>query len=93
MSDSITEYRLTFEMGDRFWSSQHENCEHKNNFAPIWDEIPWEENPIVKCTLDPSVIDQFNQLKLWAETKEQPIRNVTLETRQIAPRPWEPYEP
>lgn len=33
--------------------------------------------------------DQYNKLKEWSETKEQPIRNVKLEQRPVDEGNWE----
>ena len=49
------------------------------NFAPVWDRIPWEYRLIERETSDErSARDQFNKLKEWAETHEQPIKDVEL---------------
>lgn len=51
-----------------------------------WDALPW--HPVVNETDDDSCLDQYRQLKEWAETHEQPIRNVKLE-RQVSQPAWE----
>lgn len=73
-------------MADPYWASQHEECAHKNDFSELWDEIPWKF--VEKITLDHSVIDQYNRLKVWESTQSQPVKNVQLMTRVIRPPEW-----
>ena len=89
MTKEVTEYRLSWEMPDRFWADGYRNV---TDYTDVWDYIPWKE-PTVKISTDYNqIIGQYRMLKQWASTKQQPIRNVVLERRKYTPTDWEPYE-
>jgi len=54
----------------------------------IWPQFDWDGltswHRVKKITDNPW--QQYNQLKVWAASREQPIRNVTLEQREV-PQP------
>jgi hypothetical protein len=88
-----TEYRLSWEMPDMFTAADLEARFGRDLRGHLsdeeWDALPWKA-PTVRITTDPW--DQYNGLKQWAETREQPIRNVRLE-RRVVPDPGEGWEP
>lgn len=51
----------------------------------VWPRFDWDSltswHRTEKITDNPW--QQYNQLKAWAESREQPIRNVTLERRPV----------
>ena len=50
-----------------------------------WDALPWSQ--VVNITDDhDGAHDQYTVLAQWADTHEQPIRNVKIEQRQ--PNEW-----
>lgn len=56
-----------------------------------WDALPdWHRTTVV--FVGNERMRQYHTLKRWAETHEQPIRNVTLEKREIV-SPDEGWEP
>lgn len=87
------EYRLTWEMPD---SRQVEIIEHRygkniwGKLAPDgWDKLAWRQTNRVDDRFT-DIADQAAQLQLWANTHEQPIRNVILERRPKNVSGWEP---
>ena len=89
MPEEVTEYRLSWEMPDPHWAAQYPSV---YDFSNVWEYIPWPNNPTVKVTTEHSVLNQYRMLKRWSATKEQPIRNVTIEWRRYTPTEWEPYQ-
>ena len=92
MSENV-EYRLTFESISPFQADEMEQRHGKGVWPRLaehaWDALSWRK-PTVKITTDPW--DQYRTLKRWADTHEQPIRNVILEQRP-APLPDEGWTP
>lgn len=90
----ITEFKLSWEMPDPHWAYLICGEAEAFDFAPIWDSIPWRTHPTVKIV--PSfedIRDQYATLRMWEDTKTQPIRNVKLEVRAYIPSPWQPFTP
>lgn len=85
-----TEYRLTWEMPDARAVVEYE-AQHGGD---VWTRLPWTDDwfdswhAVSRVTTDPW--DQHKTLKAWAESREQPIRNVELERRDIRPDDWQP---
>jgi len=84
-------YRLTFETLDMIFVSDMEARKGEKCWLTIgkyqWETLPW--HPIVKeATENTGILDQHAQLKQWAQTHEQPIRNVKLE-RLVSQPVWE----
>lgn len=92
----MIEYRLSWQSIDSHQADRMERYHGRKVWAKLsdeeWEGLEWQ-TPTVRIDGErPS--DQFNTLKGWAETREQPIRNVKLEQRE-APEPdsgWEPAE-
>jgi vancomycin resistance protein YoaR len=75
-----TEYRLSWES-----PSPHECAVIEAQYGhDVWPTYNWESifswHRTEKITDDASA--QYNTLKAWAKTREQPIRNVRLEQRE-----------
>lgn len=100
MNDNY-EYRLSWEMPKNHWwvAAQEDRfgravwvAEWEANQwdSPEWQSVEW--SPVTRIDTNPW--DQYNGLSKWADTHEQPIRNVKLE-RRTHPNPdegWEVYE-
>lgn len=75
--------RLTFETLSPFVAADIEYRRGRTvwpsmDFSALW---PWYKS-VVEFTGDDRM-DQYRTLKSWAETRQQPIRNVKLEEREI----------
>lgn len=80
------EYRLTWESIDPRWAYYF--VAQKGSYQDLWDEGAWDTLPWQPPTVriggeDSGIHGQHNQLKRWAETHTEPIRNVVLERREI----------
>ena len=90
---TVVEYRLSWEMPTDHWLIAAIEAEHGKDVWPTYD---WDSLGEWKTTTavfhDGARMDQYNTLKRWAATREQPIRNVVLEQREvIAPdEGWKP---
>lgn len=96
MTRKVTEYRLSWESVDSFFCATAEQRFGRD----VWQRTSWDEFIPEHQWHTTSVVftegrwDQYNLVRKWADTHEQPIRNVRLEKRQ-SPNPdegWEPYE-
>lgn len=78
MSD---EYRVSWEMPSTTYVATAETLRGAKCWPSFdWDEIPeWHE--VSRITTNPW--DQYNTLSEWARTREQPIRNVRLQKRDV----------
>ncbi len=79
------EWRLSWEMADPHWCAntvaEHGKGVYKTIPDDAWDNLPWCP-PIVKVVQTwPEIKNQYETLRRWAETHEQPVRNVKLESR------------
>ena len=86
------EYRLSWEMPADHWLVAGIEQQHGKNVWPRWDWDTlgeWRRTEVV--FRGDERLDQYNQLRRWAETREQPIRNVRLERRK-APDPNEGWQ-
>lgn len=86
------EYRLSWESADPFQAAHAERTHPLGK--DCWTVLyPWDEfefHAVSRIGMD-DIHGQHNQLKRWAETHEQAIRNVTFERREV-PEPqvgWE----
>lgn len=79
-----TEYRLSWESLPSHFCADVEAKSGRGIWGALtpseWDALPWRE-PTVKVTTDPW--QQYNTLKEWSESHDQPIRNVRLEQREV----------
>lgn len=93
---SVTEYRLSWESPSPLECDGYEQLNGKD----VWQRFDWSE---LWLTWHPTTVtfrsnegvdrlDQYRTLKEWADTRYQPIRNVTLEQRTIV-GPDEGWEP
>lgn len=88
-----TEYRLSWESPPSHFCALMEQQYGKD----CWPRVDWSDWPQIEWHVTSVVfvgnerMGQYNTLKQWAETKEQPIRNVTLEKRPM-PNPDEGWE-
>ncbi len=85
-SPSVIEYRLSWDSPDSWRCASMEYTHGKGVWPRLteaeWDELPgWHRTEVI-FTGDER-IDQYHTLKKWAADREQPIRNVTLERREI----------
>lgn len=84
-----TQYRLSWESPSTIDCATVETHYGRS----IWPRFDWDNltswHSTSKITDNPW--QQYNQLKAWAESREQPIRNVKLEQRQV-PLPDEGWE-
>lgn len=85
------EYRLRFDTIDMTQAAEMEARCGRGVWLALndkeWDGLRW--HTVEKVTTDPW--DQYNRLCQWAESHEQPIRDVTLH-RRVIPDPdtgWE----
>lgn len=94
MAEQAIEYRLSWEMPADNWKVAEIEQRQGRDIWPTydWDTLgEWEQIEVVwKDTEENDRLDQHAQLKRWAETREQPIRNVKLEWRPIDLGNWEP---
>ena len=78
------EYRLSWEGIGAFNAADMETLHGPKVWPTLsdadWEALPWQQ-PTVKIDTDPW--QQFNTLRRWAETHEQPIRKVRLEQREV----------
>lgn len=85
---SQMERRLTFTSINPLYASDMEAKYGKGVWLAcpddMWDGLPWS-TPTVVMFVDDDRMDQYNTLKRWAETHEQPIRDVKLEERPLRP--------
>lgn len=86
------EYRLSWDMPDITRVAEVEERYGKDVWSVLeWDDLDlgrWHE--VVVLFTGETRMDQYNRLKIWAETKEQPIRNVRLQSRDLSVRPpWQ----
>lgn len=49
-----------------------------------WDALPWQDKPTSVIFTGDDRMDQYQTLRRWAETHEQPVRDVRLDERQPA---------
>lgn len=96
-SSTRIEYRLTFETVDSNWAAHFEDSGGK--YEHLWDEGDWDTlpwlPPVTRITGDADIHGQHAQLKRWADSHEQPIRNVRLERRQmvvVEDEGWDPVD-
>lgn len=90
---ALTEYRLTWESPHSHECAMYEDL----NGRDVWRRFDWSDLHLTwsetSVTFTGSErFGQYNTLRHWAETKEQPIRNVRLEKRQV-PLPSDGWEP
>lgn len=84
MTATITEYRLSWESPDPWACSATEDAYGKDCWPRVvWDELPGWHRTEVKFLEGSDRMGQYETLKRWAETREQPIRNVVLERREV----------
>lgn len=81
---SPTEYRLSWEMPTPHECDGYEQLNGKT----VWQRFSWEQLHLTwhrhEITFtDDARMGQYHNLRDWAMTKEQPIRNVKLEQRTI----------
>jgi len=88
-AETITQYRLSWESPTDSWLI----ASIENRFGKAvwrrydWDKLgEWHRTEVVFTGAER--MDQYNTLRRWADTREQPIRNVLLECRE-APLPSE----
>lgn len=77
--------RLTFEILDPHIVNLYEFTYGKS-YWPKFDWSEFKENQWHKTVVvfnENERMDQYETLKNWAETRTQPIRNVTLEEREV----------
>lgn len=90
---TVTEYRLSWESPDPWKCAAVEDAYGKRIWPSYdWDSLgDWHRTEVVFLYRDDRM-GQYHTLKQWAETREQPIRNVRLEKRQVPEREigWEP---
>lgn len=91
--DLEIEYRLSWEMPD---TRQVEIIERRYGKAVwrtlsmgSWEQLSWRPTSREDDQFA-DIADQHAQLKLWADTHQQPIRNVLLERRPKNVAQWEP---
>jgi hypothetical protein len=58
--------------------------------AQQWEALPWKAASGHVTTDYDNALDQYRQLAAWADSHEQPIRNVKLEQRR--PPEWTPVD-
>lgn len=86
----MSEYRVSWEMPPPISSvADYEGRFGKGVWPTLsikeWEALPWR--PCENITDDhDGAHDQFTQLRAWADTHEQPIRNVRIEQRD--PNAW-----
>lgn len=90
--ESVFEYRLSWEMPADVHLIAGIEQRYGRGIWPTydWDTLgEWKRTEVV---FHDNRFDQYNQLKRWAATREQPIRNVVLERRVAVPSDegWEP---
>lgn len=80
------QYRLTFESIDTHHAAAMEHQYGKKVWPMLTDEqwaaLPWTP-PVERISGDGDIRGQHTTLRKWAETHEQPIRNVRLERREV----------
>lgn len=88
------EYRLSWELPLNSWHISEIEKRLGRDIWPTydWDTLgEWDRVEVVwKEGEEKDHLDQHATLKQWAETREQPIRNVKLEWRPIDVGDWEP---
>lgn len=91
----MTEYRLSWASPDAWACAEVERLHGKSHWPRMteaeWDALPgWHRTEVVFT--DDERMGQYHTLLGWATTREQPIRNVTLERREViaADEGWEP---
>lgn len=87
------EYRLSWEMPTDNWKVAEIEQQHGKAIWPRydWDTLEWRQTEVIWREGErEDGLDQYETLKNWAETREQPIRNVKLEWRPIDLGNWEP---
>jgi hypothetical protein len=93
MTERMMEYRLSWEMPIDHWKISEIETIHGRDVWPKydWDTLEWHQQEVVwRDGNEGDHFDQHATLKQWAETREQPIRNVKLEWRPIDVGNWEP---
>ena len=97
MTTRTMEYRLSWEMPlDLLKIDMIERSQSRD----IWPTYDWDklgtwvtsETRWKEGDRDDGM-DQYETLKKWAETREQPIRNVKLEWRPVDEGNWEEVKP
>jgi hypothetical protein len=88
------EYRLTWESIDPFWAGAFQGRYEHLWDEGDWDTLPWTAPVSRVAGEDGGIHDQHRALKQWAESHEQPIRNVRLERRELLvdDEGWEPVD-
>lgn len=78
------EYRLSWESPDTWQVASIEHMEGRAVWPTFdWDKLrDWHRTEVVFLE-GSDRMGQYHTLKKWAETREQPIRNVVLERREI----------
>lgn len=80
------EYRVVFESIDPFVAGEMQARNGRDIWKRLsdveWAALPWRPPIISKDRGLAALTEQFKTLKLWAETHEQPIRNVQFQKRQ-----------
>lgn len=78
----MNEIRISWEMADPHEVNDVEIRYGKKCWQrlPTWPDMRWA--PVERVTADEAEArDQFETLKAWADNREEPVRNVRLETR------------
>lgn len=59
----------------------------------MWEALPWAEKPTSVVFTD-GRFDQYTTLRRWADSHDQPIRDVVLEQREVpeSDTGWTPTE-
>lgn len=72
----MSRWKVQFRSTSPHWAARfHDHF----NFATVWDEIPWNDYLTERETNDEgSARDQYEGLCKWAESHEQPIKDVRL---------------
>lgn len=92
MNEEIVQYRVSWEMPPAIMFVADYEDRHGKDVWPTlteeeWNELPWAPCARVVDDRIEAVLPQFKQLSSWAESHEQPVRNVKLEKR--TPAEWE----
>lgn len=79
----MREYRLTWETADPQQCAAMEYSLGKDCWPRVdFDSLKWHKSGPVLFTSEER-LDQYRNLKAWADSHEQPIRNVLLEQREV----------
>lgn len=89
----LKEFRLGWEMPPPPVIAYDWEAVHGRDVWPTltneqWEALPWKASECVSDDYE-WVRDQYLQLKAWADSHQQPIRNVTMQTRpKFTPERW-----